>query len=147
MGGYDANNLAETAIQAVKWAGRKALVAKSINHPNWSETYPHVIMFEDKDYYEALRQCVFGITAGGLTLFQALHFGLPCIAIPQYEHQAENIDAVKGSCLRATTQDILLATDWMLNRDNRERLSVKARQTVDGKGVQRICNVIEEILG
>lgn len=143
MGGFDAGNLAEAAIQTIRWSGMRALVAKSINHPDWSEKYRHVTMFEGSDYYDALSQCVAGITAGGLTLFQALQFGLPCVAIPQYEHQAENISNVDWCCIPATTKDLVPKFSQLLNKSKREQLSSAARFSVDGKAIRRICDLIE----
>ena len=146
MGGFDANNLAEKVVSLLDGLGINAIVAKSINHPDFSKTFSRVKMFEEDNYYNAMHEAVIGITNGGLTLFQALHYGLPSIAIPQYDHQQVNINGVKHYC-ESVNQDLdgleekirVLVT----NEYQRESLSLSAQYHVDGKGVARICSVIE----
>lgn len=146
FGGFDANNYAEMAIRVLKNFGLNAVVAKSINHPNFKDLQSNVEMFEEEDYYTAMRECIIGIVNGGLTLFQALYYGLPCVAIPQYEHQKENIGSVSICCMPAepNEEDLQLKIKWLMDSEYlREHTSRLAQHFVDGKGVVRICNLIE----
>jgi len=146
MGGYDANNYAKMAIEVLQDFGMNAIVAKSLNHPNFKEQYSNVVMFEEEDYYTAMRECIIGIVNGGLTLFQALYYGLPCVAIPQYEHQNNNIEYVSHCCLPAepNKEDLKLKISWLMNSEYyREDLSRLAQHYIDGKGIARVCSLIE----
>lgn len=146
MGGYDYNNYAELIIKSFQDSEYNLIIAKSINHPNYKEKYPRVEMFEEEDYYTAMRECVMGIVNGGLTLLQCLYFGLPCIAIAQYEHQKDNINAVQHCCLptEPNETDIKLKAEWFLSNEYyRNDTSRISRHFVDGKGAKRICDLIE----
>lgn len=146
MGGYDANNYAEMIIGVLRELGLNAVVAKSINHPDFSKTYSNAIMFEEEDYYTAMRECIIGVVNGGLTLFQGLYYGLPCVAVPQYEHQKNNIEYVQHCCLPAepNAEDLKLKIKWFTDSEYfRESVSKLAQYCIDGKGIQRICALIE----
>jgi len=146
MGGFDANNLTEMAIKAVKNLRYTALVTRSIN--STIEPCDGVEIFEGTNYFEAMEQCVAGVTAGGLTMFQALHFGLPCVCVPQYEHQLENIEQVKQWCVKTESSEghIGIYLDSLIQDTKfRNKLSKSAKQAIDGNGVIRICDLIEEL--
>lgn len=147
MGGFDANNLAELVLKALQDTGLYIVVTKSNNHPDFIKKFPNVVVFDEENYYNAMYECIIGIVNGGLTLFQALHYGLPCIAIPQYEHQSKNIDAVPSGCLiksEPAEHMIREKVRWLMKSEyRRESMSVFAQNKVDGEGVFRICDIIE----
>lgn len=148
MGGFDANNYAELAIKVLKELGLNALVVKSINHPDFASLYSNVSIFNGDDLYAAMKDCFMGIVNGGLTLFQSLHYGLPCIAIPQYSHQKDNIEYVQHCCSPAepNEEDLKMKINWFLNGEQyRNNISKLSQHCVDGKGVQRICELIEKL--
>lgn len=148
MGGFDNGNYAEIAIRAAKNLNLDVIIAKSINHQDYSTIYPGVIMFEGEDYYTAMKECMIGVMNGGLTLFQGLHYGLPCVAIPQYDHQKDNILTVQHCCSIAepNEEDVSLKMQWFLNSESfRESISKLAQYCIDGKGIQRICTLIENL--
>lgn len=146
VGGFDANNLAEPILEVLDKLGLNAVVAKSINHPDFSKRFSRVKVFEEENFYNAMHECIIGITNGGLTMFQALHYGLPCVAIPQYEHQKTNINGVKHYCKSVSADLAGLEEEvktLISNEYQRESLSVSGQYHVDGKGVVRICSIIE----
>lgn len=149
MGGFDANNLAELVLRALQDTGLYAVVTKSNNHPDFTKKFKHVVIFDEENYYNAMNECIIGIVNGGLTLFQTLHYGLPCIAIPQYEHQSKNIAAVPSGCLiksEPVEHMIREKVRWLMRSEyRREVMSVFAQDKVDGLGVSRICDIIEEV--
>lgn len=148
MGGFDANNLAELVIPIVIDAGFDVLVAKSDNHPDFSMIYERVKMYEHENYYDAMKQCVAAITGAGLTLFQVLSFGMPTLAVPQYRHQIWNIDAVASCCVSVSLSREGLENKFrylMESKERRKRLSILARQTIDGNGINRIADIIEQL--
>ena len=95
------------------------------------------------------------ITSGGLTFFQALSLGCSVIVLSQYPHQAQTVSDfstcgayldlglgkdVESSLVRDKLESLI--------NDNRLRLSFyeRARNLVDGKGLDRIVKLIEERL-
>jgi len=146
MGGFDASNFADILLKVLDKMQVNAIVAKSINHPDFTQKYSRVEMFREENYYDAFHECVIGITNGGLTLFQALHYGLPCLALSQYPHQQNNIDKVAACCVPIEPDEgiIELKAKELLEHEGRRRyLSLMGQTKVDGKGVDRICSIIE----
>lgn len=148
MGGFDANNLAEPILEILDKLELNVVVAKSINHKDFSKKFGRVKMFQEDNFYNAMHECIIGITNGGLTLFQALHYGLPCIAIPQYDRQKININGVEQYCktigndLAGLEEEIKTLVS---NEYQRESLSLSGQFHVDGKGISRICSIIESV--
>lgn len=148
MGGFDKNNLAEMVLGVLDKLNLNAIVVKSINHPDFRQKFSKVEVFVEDNYYDAMHGCLIGITNGGLTLFQSLHYGLPCIAIPQYEHQKINIGHASHCCepCEADEDKLEQRIRWLVgNEYHRESLTRLAQYHIDGKGPARICNIIEEL--
>lgn len=148
LGGFDARNLAEKVLKILDKMKVNAIVAKSINHPDFREQFGRVEIFDEENYYNAFHESIIGITNGGLTLFQAMHYGLPCIAMAQYPHQQRNIDKVAGSCISIGSDEGIIETEvsaLLRSELQRKYLSSRAQQVVDGRGIDRICSIIEEL--
>lgn len=147
MGGYDANNIAYTVIDVLKDMGIDAVVTKSINHGDLAA--PGIDVYVGEDYYEPMERCKIGIVNGGLTMFQALHYGLPSLVVPQYDHQLEYVEMVKNGCIvvKHTKDDIQKNINKLLHdADLRRTLSETAQSLVDGRAIERTCDLIEGIL-
>ena len=148
MGGFDKNNYADLVLRVLDKMGLLAIVAKSINHENLRDKYSNVEVFEEDNYYDAMHECFMAITNGGLTFFQALHYGMPTVALAQYDHQRDNILAVSGRCLFSEPNAKSLQNcigEIVESEYLRKSLSVFAQNTVDGKGAERICQVLESL--
>ena len=147
MGGYDANNYAYLVAEALGLFKINVIVTKSINHvKNISDVNKRAIFFDEENYYDAMYECDIAITNGGLTLFQSLHYGLPTIAIPQYEHQKLHIAGAKDLCIQAEPDiiDIQQKVNTLLNDEYKRRdVSIRSMNTVDGNGAKRIADLIE----
>ncbi len=90
--------------------------------------------------------------AGGVTLHEALACGTPAFAISQVPHQEDKARglAAKGACLnlgRADSFDPGKIPELLkLKREERETLSRKGKQCIDGRGIHRVATAIEELL-
>lgn len=147
MGGFDYSNYADMIVDVLIKTNRKAIITKSINHGNLKNKYNNIEIFDEEDYYLAMKECVVAITGGGLTLFQCLYYGIPTIPIPQYEHQKSNIEYVNQCCVLAKTtrEDIEEKLEWLIAGENyRESLSVLSQHFVRGDGCFQVCNLIEK---
>lgn len=145
VGGFDKNNYAEMLIQILEKFKFELVVAKSINHGDFDK-YKNVTHFSG-NFYEAMKDCRIAITNGGLTMFQALHFGLPCIAIPQYDHQKINIGAVSIFCFEAIPErDCIIENVYQLisSRILRESLSNISKRCIGGDGCKNVCDLVEK---
>ncbi len=148
MGGFDANNIAPMVLGVLHELGLKVIITKSINHANFTEVFPDLEVYEGEDYYLPMSKCMIGVVNGGLTMFQALHFGLPSLAIPQYDHQRDNIQMIHPSCFltEPNKSDIRVCLSILLRSKNyRNHLSDESQKLVDGKAISRVCDLIEEL--
>lgn len=144
MGGYDANNYAPRICEVLGGFGLNAIVAKSINNSDDVSCIKNAVMFEEYNYYDAMRECIFAITNGGLTLAQALHFGMPTICVPQYEHQRRNAELFPEGCLLSDIDSLSENIELLVSSSyRRESLSRFGQHYVDGKGLDRVCSLIE----
>jgi spore coat polysaccharide biosynthesis predicted glycosyltransferase SpsG len=149
VGGYDKNNIAEFVLDILQKMKVNAIVTKSINHPNFREKYSRVEIFDEDNYYNAMHECVAGITNGGMTFLQALYYGLPCIAIPQYEHQQHTIDYFSHCCIACKMDAEQLEREVNMILENeyyRRSISILSNHLIDGKGIKRACSLIEELV-
>lgn len=147
MGGFDANNIASTVLEVLQEMGIDAIVTRSINHEDLSSENTEV--FVGDDYYIPMEKCKIGVVNGGLTMFQALHFGLPSLVIPQYKHQLEYVQLVKSEVLLAyhNKESIHEGIERLLgSKELRGQLSTRSQNLVDGKAICRTCNLIEGLV-
>ena len=88
------------------------------------------------------------IVSGGITMFEAAAVGLPAIVVSQNPPQLENARRLAsygavvnaGLFSQASTEDVAsILAGWQSSCDARAELSTRARQTVDGMGLERIC--------
>jgi len=146
MGGFDANNLAYRVVRMLESMDVPVIVARSINHSNFKMFFKNVEVLTEDDYYNAMQDCMIGITNGGLTLIQAMCFGLPTIAIPQYEHQLTNIKMFPEGCIESDMLRLKGHVEELLESSyKRESLSRFAKSYIDGRGSARICSIIEDL--
>lgn len=146
MGGFDANNIAYKVVRILESMGVPAIVARSINHSDFRMFFNNVEVLTGDDYYNAMQDCVIGITNGGHTLMQAMCYGLPTIAIPQYEHQLTNIKMFPEGCVESDTLRLKSHVEELLESSyRRESLSRFAKNYIDGRGSARICSIIEDL--
>jgi spore coat polysaccharide biosynthesis predicted glycosyltransferase SpsG len=92
FGGFDTNNLVKKTLNHLSQKKinytyfvnqkYKKLVGKSLN----------VSFFKSQNHYKNLLKAEIIITAGGLSMFDAIYFNKKTVIIPQYEHQNENIN-------------------------------------------------------
>jgi len=146
MGGFDANNIAEMIVDALGGIGLYAIVAKSINHD--FAPYSNMEFFEEENYYDAMNECTIAVTNGGLSLFQLLYYGMPCVAIPQYKHQSKNISFVSGCCVKCMPEkDEIKEKVKFLMDDEYAKIdfSIFGSNVIDGKGCERVCDIIEGV--
>ncbi len=108
-----------------------------------------------KSYYEIAQKSDLGIISGGITLFEFSASGIPSIAIPQHKHQIENITNLEKKNITRSlkkgmtvnTEDIIKNIDYLIkNYELRIKMHKKGKTTIDGRGLERITNIIKKIL-
>ncbi|MCP4634083.1 MAG: hypothetical protein GY855_14255 [candidate division Zixibacteria bacterium] len=166
FGGYDHNDLTVKVLEAVTVLKRRFKVTVLVGRAFLNEevlisitenkNVERVdIIKETSNIAYLLKKADIGIVSGGLTLYEAMNCGLPVMVLSQYEHQAITaarfhkakavIDLGLGS---KVVESRLVAELENLCDDYRSRLSLssKAASLVDGKGINRVAEIINNMV-
>ena len=164
FGGYDHLNLTQKTLQALEsldaHIGLDAVIGAAYLYKDKLHKFlthyarPCNVFFNPRDFNALLDQADIAIISGRLTLYQALSRGIPSIVISQYDHQLKTatifekqnavISLGKGPTVKeneiydAVTQ---LLQDYNLQEDLRSNGS----QSVDGKGLERVAQLIDVV--
>lgn len=105
-----------------------------------------------KKPWELFYKMDMAISAGGMTLFELLCLGVPCIVLTQEHKELETIEYLKNLNLIETLglyekirkNDILNKIEELINNyDRRMEMSKNSKKAIDGKGGERVVNLIE----
>jgi len=111
------------------------------------------IYVSPSNYHEIIAEADLAITSGGLSIFEFSAYGIPSIALPQYEHQLRTIKNLgdAGICLPGTDNMNLSNEKFRdcigkLTDDvnYRQSMAMEARKRIDGEGVQRITTLLKD---
>ena len=92
LGGYDKNNLTVRLIRFLKKSKMNFNLLLNKKYKNLSRDIKKIRFYDSKNYYKKLILSDLVISAGGLTMFDAVYFNKTIISIPQYKHQLRNIN-------------------------------------------------------
>ena len=159
MGGSDPSFAAFVAYKAALKADGLMIdivLGPAFSDDNWRRLEPNIDETRTSTHrnvdHKELAELFAGadgcIVSGGITMFEAAAVGLPAIVISQNPPQLRNSTrlASHGAVVNAglfsqtSAEDIAsILGNWQSSRDVRAELSRRARETVDGKGTERIC--------
>jgi UDP-2,4-diacetamido-2,4,6-trideoxy-beta-L-altropyranose hydrolase len=111
------------------------------------------IIRKPDNLHKLMEMADIAITAAGITLYELAYLGIPSIVLPQAEHQEGIASAFEraGACIRLRMEpdnNLIYETTIGLieSIDKRRNLSDGGKALVDGKGRQRIVDIIKECL-
>lgn len=158
MGGTDVANLTVMALQAAKEAFPKAAVhviagpgcdraeveaaasgGRAVVWTNVAETGPH------------LARADVVVTAGGLTLFEALGLNRPCLCLPAVEHQRRRCEGLHAAGAAVTVDPVggrealVLGLRTLAPMATRRNLSRRASEVVGLDGLSRIADALIDL--
>lgn len=171
FGGFDHRGLLPyflNLIQSIEGPIRYVLIASNLNISELTKLRNHannigtqrgldiVVHQRPSDFYKLLRSSDLAIVSGGLTAFACAQLGVPAIGIPQYEHQIENIERLERlGCLVYGSKDMELNAEYIpslvssisSNQPKRAAMSMAGKRVIDGCGLHRTVQLIEQYLG
>ena len=114
---------------------------------------PFNVFLDPPNVVEIMRTADLAITAAGTALYELAAIGIPTIAVPQVAggstHQVDiaNYFEKRGACLNAgrsasTEQLHTMASEVIKDKTLRKRLSDNGRMLVDGRGLERLLQII-----
>ena len=88
------------------------------------------------------------VTAGGVTLLEALRLGRPTVVVQTSENQRRYVEATDGAgaALWRRPEEVASAVASLMVGDQRRVLSATARRLVDGEGPTRVAQALLELL-
>ncbi len=102
------------------------------------------------DLAPLMRRADLAVSAGGSTLYELACMGVPTVAVPVVENQEGNVRGFDWlGCGLASSLDSAPSVVARAAGDRalRERLSVRGRSLVDGRGAKRIARALASLLG
>jgi len=162
MGGSDPRNLAGWAAEIISksFENFSLTVAVGGSSKNKDEIqgladkYRFRCLYDVSNMAELFFENDLAIISGGITLYEASAVGIPSVVLPQVEHQHhigkefENQQVVLCPFgHKQKDEGKLIDTVRLLSEDRelRKNMSDKGKMLVDGKGVFRVSNAIENL--
>lgn len=105
------------------------------------------------DMANRMREADIGVISGGTTSWEALYSGLPCVIVAVADNQLANCQEIDrlgaasyaGALGCISPEQLARHIDRLAsNSELRQKISFRARQTVDGFGARRIVDVLSE---
>lgn len=163
MGGSDHHNLTFNVLKAIdksKHDFRCDVILSSSFFPkkkvdDFVKKLRHnITVYYDLDgIFDSLLKADLAITAGGSTHVECMCIGVPGIVINQLSHQAAHSRKIAelgaildlGLYKNVNSKCILEKFSTLYeDRDMRKRMSIRGRELVDGKGLDRVSKIIVE---
>ncbi len=165
LGGGDSRRYFETVLEGLRSWGRELEVTGLPGFTHWgqealAERDWSPLEFRWAEREQAVERLLFradlAITAGGLASFEALCVGTPLLALAYdgFQHFTVSMLAKADACVDlgegiylkpSSIPPILDSLEGVAGR--RERLSCRGRQIVDGRGAERVCRLIRQLVG
>jgi len=92
FGGFDKRNLMNKTMNYLTKSNLNLKYLINDKYRDLIKNDVDVIFFKSKEHYNNLYKADLVITAGGLSMFDAIYFKKRTICIPQYHHQLKNIN-------------------------------------------------------
>jgi spore coat polysaccharide biosynthesis predicted glycosyltransferase SpsG len=164
LGGGDSRRYFDRILRGLQLWGRNLEVIGAPGFSCWGQDE-----FASRDWLpvhfrwirgdEHLEQVVFGadlaVTAGGLSLYEALGAGTPALALSYDELQQTTVSSVArvNACVDLGRGDVLRPAQLpraltLLEQDisGRQALSTRGRRIVDGRGLERVCQIVRDVI-
>jgi len=158
FGGSDRNNITQKIVNMIREMDVNITVVIGMMYPYYNELVKDLkehrniqIKRDAHNMDELIYDADLAITSGGTLLYETCAIGTPAIVICQNQEQnreseffTENNAAINLGSFDNINEDIARDTVIKLisDYDKRELLSKNARQLIDGRGADRIVNII-----
>tara|TARA_B100001123_G_C15314862_1_gene1025758 strand:- start:4 stop:1053 length:1050 start_codon:yes stop_codon:yes gene_type:complete len=105
-----------------------------------------------KNYHEIISNADLAVTSGGLSIFEFAAWGVPSVALPQYEHQLKTIENLQeagisflgSNNMNLSNTKFSIAMGKLLEDNNlRNNMALNAKKCIDGKGLSRILDKLK----
>ncbi len=143
IGGGDVKGESARAAQVLGRLGYGVTIIKGPTALEMSSSRPSNVLINPKDLPKLLSSCEWVITNGGGCMFEALYLGKPAVVLPQTNAEY----AVASSIFKlGGILGLGLSSIKKYSKDELVKVSKAGVSLIDGKGADRIVDIIEELL-
>ncbi|MBU1862877.1 MAG: UDP-2,4-diacetamido-2,4,6-trideoxy-beta-L-altropyranose hydrolase [Candidatus Omnitrophica bacterium] len=161
LGGSDPNNLTEKTLRALekkvpKHIEIQVILGSSYQFKQCLEKWTYVeniVFFENvNDVSVFLLNADIAVVGGGITMYESLCVGTPTVVLSQNKAQAKNARRMErkstvinlGDGGKISEKKIIRKVTALIDSfDERKKLSSRAKQAIDGKGIFRVLEQID----
>ena len=161
FGGVDSKKNTGRALQLLETAGFSDVKVEVILGPLWrgelSEASAPNIHFHHSVppscMVKFMLEAELAFCGAGTTMMELLSLGTPAMVLPQnpweerFALSVEQRGAIKVITGEAQQKDVGYISRLFISPEERERLSQRGKSLVDGKGKERIRNIVSYVLG
>jgi spore coat polysaccharide biosynthesis predicted glycosyltransferase SpsG len=158
LGGGDSGRFYTKVLQGLKLWGREVNVIGAPGFASWGKEalvqkdwHPLHFRWEKQNIEECLFESDLAITAGGISAYEVLCAGTPLLALSYDSFQETTLKILGDSdaCLSLGLGEKLAPSDLAQTLalvesdiDRRRRMSLRGKQIVDGRGAERVAQII-----
>ena len=122
---------------------------------NKNKNIQYRLLINSNQYNKIFSNADIAIVNGGITIFNALSNGTPCIGLPQYQHQLRTLKNLSNKRVveiasngMALNNNIFISKlDKLIsNREYRVKMKNRALNIIDGKGIDRVSKIVRNTI-
>ncbi len=144
FGGYDKNNLTVKLVKNLLKSKINFNLFLNKKYKNLYKNNKKIRFYNSKNYYKNLILSNLVISAGGLTMFDAIYFNKTIISIPQYKHQLRNINILsKKKVVYKLNINNITKINFLLNNINQKKFyQIGNNSILNSKLINKTLNKI-----
>lgn len=166
FGGSDTHNMSERALAALSAAPRPIEVRLNLGPAaqpssrleNAIQGSPHevTVLRETPDLVDEFLAADLVVCGGGLMIYELAALGVPAAAVATEPHEVTNVEhmAAAGSAVALGTADSFdppraakTIAELLADEEARRSMSSKGPAVIDGRGLERCVEIIEDLMG
>lgn len=154
VGGSDNENITTDIlnnIKKIKDINYHVIIGPAFKNKNCLKNsfkeYKNIKFYENANMVNLMRDMDLAVSACGGTVYELIYMGIPTVGIVVAENQKINSKYMSENKLiiPSSIEDIKENIN-KLNYDNRNKLSHRVKDTIDGLGIERILRCIKDLI-
>jgi len=151
FGGFDKKNL---TLKVLNHLVKRKLPIRLLIHEKYKylkKISTNLIFYKSEEYYDNLSRSAIVISAGGMSMFDAIYFKKKTICIPQYKHQLMNINILnkEKAIYKLDINNLDKLSDLILNlinrKDTNSNIKKKQNNIINNNYMKKTLNLIYKL--
>jgi spore coat polysaccharide biosynthesis predicted glycosyltransferase SpsG len=147
FGGFDANNLIQKTINYLLKKNFNFVYLINQKYKRLFNKSSNISFYKSQDHFQNLLKSEIVITAGGLSMFDAIYLNKKTICIPQYKHQIENINILNKRKVvykvnYRNLNKLSLILNYFKNMNTNKKMKEKQKKIINYSLIKNTFNLI-----